>query len=105
GGEHQVVADLRLAEADLPQAGIAHVLHAMAAQAIVDEGVRAGLQAHQVADVVRRAVEPVASLRGEHRKRKSERSEEEPSHDVTRSGTGFTLSRTVYQGMRKKKRK
>ena len=106
GGEHQVVLDLRFAQADLLQAVVAHELQAVAAEAVVHVRARARLQAHEVARVMRRAVEPVA-FGGQHGERCGEQRGEDYLHQchTTRSGSGLTLSRTVYQGMRKKNRK
>src|SRR5262249_26740794 len=110
-GEEQVVLDLLLVEAELLEPAVAHVLHALAAQAVVDVELGAGLQADEVGRLVRRLVEAIAGFRAERRERCEENGQEEAFHArsqwwyVTRSGTGFTLSRAVYQGMRKKNRK
>src|SRR5581483_1387495 len=85
---------------------VAHVLRAVAAEAVVDVGARPGLEAHEVPQVVRRAVERIALLRREHAEGQAQKKQQrELPHRVTRSGTGFTASRAVYQGMRKKNRK
>ena len=51
---------------------VAHVLHAVAAQAVVDVELGAALQADQIGRLVRRFVEPVAGFRAEHRERREE---------------------------------
>ena len=106
-GEQQVVLDLRLGQADVGQALVAHVLHAVAAEAVVDVGARAGLQADQVARIVRRAIEPVAAVDAasdaqRERTAGTKRSFFMPS---PAPAPACTLSRAVYQGIRKKNRK
>jgi hypothetical protein len=54
GGEHQVVLDLRVAQADVPQAVVAHVGRRMAVQAVIDENLGAVLQGGHVIGLVRR---------------------------------------------------
>jgi hypothetical protein len=64
------------------------------------------LQAHQIARIVRRAVKPIAlGAKGKERRSREQSNERFHACQITRSGSGFTLSRTVYQGMRKKNRK
>src|SRR5262249_38317497 len=110
-GEEQGVLDLLLGEAELLEPALAHVLHAVAAQAVVHVKLRPRLQADEVGRLVRRLVEAIAGFRAERRERCKENGQEEAFHArsqwwyVTRSGIGFTLSRAVYQGMRKKNRK
>ncbi len=113
GGEHQVVADLRLGQAEVRQPVVAHVLRGVAVEAVVDEDARAAL--------LRRAVEPadrcrfhadVGTARCQRRagSRDDQRGEQNGElarihHPVTLSGTGFVWSRAVYQGISKKNRK
>src|SRR5262245_22504585 len=60
-------------------------------QACLEEQARLLVQQQVVVAAVRPGDVRVGSVHG--------------SHAITRSGTGFTLSRAVYQGMRKKNRK
>jgi len=57
--------------------------------------------------IVGRAVQAITALRSQQRERDEQQNGKQVLHEwyTTRSGTGVTLSRTVYQGMRKKKRK
>src|SRR5262249_6833225 len=92
--------------ADLLQPFVAHELQAVAAQAIVHVGTGARLQADEVTRIVRRAVQAI-TLGAKSDEGRSREQGDERFHrcQTTRSGSGFSLSRTVYQGMRKKNRK
>src|SRR4029453_12162530 len=107
GAENKVVLDLLLGQADVLQALVAHVLRAVAIEAVVDEVARAALQRLGVEPVDRRGVHANIRPRRErgpaHQKRK--KSGDRFHRHRTLSGTGFVLSRRVYHGIRKKKRK
>ena len=64
GREHQVVADLRLGEAEVRQPVVAHVLRGVAVEAVVDERPRAALLRREVEPVDRRRLEPDVGAAG-----------------------------------------
>jgi hypothetical protein len=57
GGEHQVVLDLLLGQADVLEAVVADVAGAVAVQAVVHEQLGAVLQGGRIGGAVRRAIE------------------------------------------------
>ena len=87
----------------------------MARETVVDEVARAALQRLLVETVDRRGREPdVGAAGGKGLARDGgERDQDEAGeglhgaghHHLTRAGTGFVLSRTVYHGISRKKRK
>ena len=95
--------------ADAGQVGEAPVTHdagGMAIEAMVHEDLRAALQRDLVVDVERRPVEGHLDARqGKDRKDEEEEREEPFHHQVTRCGSGFSLSIAVYQGISPKNRK
>jgi hypothetical protein len=95
GREHQVVLDLLVGEADLAQGVVADERGAVAAEAVVDEGARAGLQTRVIGQARLDAIESPARFRGtgRDRRRHAQRGEEEDAgesaHFVTLAGSGL----------------
>ena len=114
------VANIRLSricasvEAEVGQPVVAHVLRAVAVEAVVDERARAALLRREVEAVDRRRLQAdVGAARAPARRRRPRRASAASRtanllhvhHPVTLSGTGFVLSRAVYQGISRKNRK
>ena len=121
-GEQQVVLNLLFAQADVPQAVVAHEGGRVAVQAVVDENLRAVLQRAMVVDLAGRLVPgdaPGGGMGTRHQAERQGSAKDQFLPDVhvvissglqcglkvTRSGTGLGVPSWLHHGISRKKPK